>query len=89
MPKPKEAKCVACGCTESRACPEGCGWAVLDTPSRMGICTVCARRMLNGTLRNEIEKSKKTPPPFLKIAISDYKSLIEKSPRKAIRKMSL
>jgi hypothetical protein len=33
---PDEAPCRECGCTDSLACPQGCGWAQPD------FCTVCA-----------------------------------------------
>ncbi len=31
-----EEICIICGCTESRACPEGCYW------SRPNVCSECA-----------------------------------------------
>lgn len=31
-----ESGCRECGCSESLACPQGCGWAQPD------LCTVCA-----------------------------------------------
>ncbi|BBL69720.1 hypothetical protein [Methylogaea oryzae] len=37
-----ERTCVACGCTDSRACPEGCHWVWLSTEKPVGICSVCA-----------------------------------------------
>jgi hypothetical protein len=30
--------CIGCGCTEERACPNGCSWASMDPP----FCTSCA-----------------------------------------------
>lgn len=33
----RELKCVACGCTESRACVDGCSWLSIDPP----ICDRC------------------------------------------------
>jgi hypothetical protein len=32
-----EVKCIRCGCTESRACADGCSWASTDPP----ICSRC------------------------------------------------
>jgi len=34
-----ETPCRACGCTESLACPQGCGWAQPD------LCSVCAAEL--------------------------------------------
>ena len=31
-----EPACVGCGCSESLACPDGCGWA------QRGLCSACA-----------------------------------------------
>ena len=33
--------CMGCGCTELRACPGGCSWAVLDSERNVGLCTRC------------------------------------------------
>lgn len=35
-PRPTEAKCRVCGCTDERACPVGCSWIKAD------LCSVCA-----------------------------------------------
>lgn len=35
--EPVERTCVGCGCTDSHACPGGCGWATLAPP----VCTGC------------------------------------------------
>jgi hypothetical protein len=35
-----EARCVICGCTESRACEGGCSWASWDPP----VCSRCNGR---------------------------------------------
>jgi hypothetical protein len=34
-----EAPCRECGCTDSLACPQGCGWAQPD------LCSVCAAEL--------------------------------------------
>lgn len=34
-----EVPCRECGCSDSLACPQGCGWAQPD------LCTVCAREL--------------------------------------------
>jgi len=36
---PDEPACRECGCSESLACPQGCGWAQPD------LCTVCAAEL--------------------------------------------
>jgi len=35
------ATCIGCGCTDDRACPEGCAWMRLDRSTRRGVCTQC------------------------------------------------
>jgi hypothetical protein len=37
----KEAKCVACGCSDSMACPSGCYWLVVDRRTGKGVCSNC------------------------------------------------
>ncbi len=37
-----EAKCVRCGCTDSRACDGGCSWVVVNRLLGQGICSECA-----------------------------------------------
>lgn len=45
--------CRGCGCTDDRACPGGCTWALLDyalvcdevLPAPSGICSTCADAM--------------------------------------------
>jgi hypothetical protein len=34
-----EAPCRECGCTDTLACPQGCGWAQPD------LCSVCAAEL--------------------------------------------
>jgi ParB/RepB/Spo0J family partition protein len=41
-----ESACVICGCTDSAACPRGCGWAMVDRARRRGVCTTCVRAAL-------------------------------------------
>ncbi len=40
-----EAKCVSCGCTDSRACDDGCSWIVVNRLLGQGICSSCAGRL--------------------------------------------
>lgn len=40
LPVP-EATCIVCGCTDSKACAEGCGWADVDRRNGTGTCTNC------------------------------------------------
>lgn len=37
---PPVRTCWACGCTDDRACPGGCAWAVTDAPGE-DLCTSC------------------------------------------------
>ncbi len=41
MPEGREATCVMCGCTDSRACPDGCEWAWVNREKGEGLCSVC------------------------------------------------
>lgn len=40
---PADARCIRCRCTDSMACPDGCGWIVVDRRRRIGICSNCHR----------------------------------------------
>lgn len=33
--------CLKCGCTETRACPGGCGWSVTHLKKGELVCTSC------------------------------------------------
>lgn len=37
----KNAKCERCGCTEARACPDGCAWDPFWLTQGRTICTAC------------------------------------------------
>jgi len=37
-----ELTCTKCGCTEGRACDDGCSWLKLDKKSNAGLCSSCA-----------------------------------------------
>ena len=37
----KEATCVGCGCTDRRACADGCSWAAVDRRTGTGVCSNC------------------------------------------------
>jgi len=37
-----ECTCTKCGCTDSKACPGGCYWTVVDRAAGTGICSSCA-----------------------------------------------
>lgn len=43
--KPKESKCIGCGCTDSRACDDGlmggCSWLEVDYRAGLGVCSMC------------------------------------------------
>lgn len=36
------ARCVICGCTDSRACAGGCSWLAVDRDERVGVCSSCS-----------------------------------------------
>lgn len=35
------SRCRVCGCTDSRACPDGCSWIWVDRKARIGVCSSC------------------------------------------------
>jgi len=37
----KEAKCVVCCCTDSKACKDGCSWLSVDRDKGKGVCSNC------------------------------------------------
>ena len=69
MPRPREATCVICGCTDSRACVENgepCGWVLLDRVAGKGLCSVCDRllgRMIRARL---VERGVREAAPQLR-----------------------
>lgn len=38
----QERTCVQCGCTDSRACKDGCSWVIKHKFTMTGVCTNCA-----------------------------------------------
>lgn len=40
-----EAQCRICGCTESEACPGGCGWEHDDGVPTEWVCSACCNEM--------------------------------------------
>lgn len=40
-PAQREARCSGCGCTDSRACPQGCSWLACDRGRGEGVCSSC------------------------------------------------
>lgn len=38
----RDRTCVYCGCTESHACPNGCGWVDVHAHTNTGVCSKCA-----------------------------------------------
>jgi len=36
-----EATCIVCGCTDSRACPDGCSWVYVNRETGKGLCSAC------------------------------------------------
>lgn len=44
IPLPKEAFCVGCGCSDSKAClknGEPCSWIAIDRDKQQGVCSNC------------------------------------------------
>lgn len=41
--KPESGRCVCCGCTDERACPDGCSWA----DDFHTLCSACLQRLLD------------------------------------------
>ena len=37
----REAKCLGCGCTDSRACPGRCYWLRVNRAAGFGVCSSC------------------------------------------------
>lgn len=37
-----ETVCIGCGCSDFRACEEGCSWLRNDTLTLLGVCSGCA-----------------------------------------------
>lgn len=46
--QPREAKCVVCGCTDSRACLPPCGWTTVDYDAGWGICSASKCTLTQG-----------------------------------------
>lgn len=40
--KVESAKCLKCGCTDTRPCPQGCAWIWVDRKRKTGLCSGCA-----------------------------------------------
>jgi hypothetical protein len=67
---PAEARCVKCGCTDSRACAGGCSWATVDRKAGVGICSSClAPRTVSGTWQPHTVRP--TEPTSALIAVRD------------------
>lgn len=44
-PEPKEAVCIGCGCSDTKACTdnnEPCYWLKVDRKKAQGVCSNCA-----------------------------------------------
>ena len=37
----REATCIRCGCTDSKACEGGCSWLWVDRKIGRGLCSQC------------------------------------------------
>lgn len=38
----RESRCLSCGCRDSQACLEGCGWVAVDERKGIGVCSTPA-----------------------------------------------
>lgn len=53
------AVCIGCGCTDSRACPNGCSWLAVDRDQGIGICSNCEGRV---SLNREVTHAEPVSP---------------------------
>jgi hypothetical protein len=62
MAREAEARCLGCGCTDSKACPGGCEWSLVDRFARIGVCSRCSvgkhAAALRETYKHESLKSR-------------------------------
>jgi hypothetical protein len=49
--QPREAKCVVCGCTDTRACSPPCAWVSVDYDAGWGICSASKCALTAGVWR--------------------------------------
>ncbi len=40
-----ESVCIGCGCSDMRACDEGCYWLAVDREEGIGVCSSCPESM--------------------------------------------
>ena len=52
----REAFCIRCLCTESRACVGGCSWRYFNDRHRIGICSSCTTYRNAGVHRERQER---------------------------------
>ena len=55
-----KGSCKVCGCTEDRACPEGCSWVISPAEGQgYGLCDICLERVqiLLETPRKDFKKT--------------------------------
>lgn len=64
------ARCLACGCTDERACIGGCFWLVVDQKKGVGICSSCPQAKdaplswgASQVLKLAIERRENSTPP--------------------------
>jgi len=41
----EEARCIACGCTDLRACAGGCYWLDVNRDDGTGVCSKCPKSL--------------------------------------------
>jgi len=67
----REAFCIRCLCTESKACAGGCSWSYFNDRHRIGICSSCTTRgdsTVEAKRRETREKMKSEVDRFIKSA---------------------
>ena len=42
----KEAECIFCKCTDTKACVNGCYWIIVDHKKGIGVCSQCALKYM-------------------------------------------
>lgn len=53
---PRVAYCIACGCDDYHACPEGCWWLEVDRSLGVGVCSECESALVawNAGVRSKL-----------------------------------
>lgn len=52
----EDCVCVGCGCTDSKACPNGCSWIVQSLALHIGVCSSCDKPIVMKKYVREVDK---------------------------------